>query len=55
MNPLQALLSHGAGFGDAALLAVRVGVGGFFSVSGGHKLFNATRRGDLRRTFARME
>ena len=52
MNPLHTLLVHGVGFGDAALLAVRAAVGGFFVVSGAHKLFNATRRQDLRQTFA---
>ena len=52
MNTLQTLLTHGVGFGDATLLAVRAGVGGFFVVSGSHKLFNPTRRRSLRKTFA---
>lgn len=52
MNTVEALLVHGVGFGDAALLVTRVSVGGFFVVSGAHKLFNPTRRGDLRETFA---
>ncbi len=52
MNTLQALLVHGVGFGDAALLAIRASVGGFFVVSGLHKLFNPTRRQALRETFA---
>jgi uncharacterized membrane protein YphA (DoxX/SURF4 family) len=52
MDRLQTLLIHGAGFGDAALLVIRAGVGGFFVVSGAHKLFNPTRRQNLRDTFA---
>jgi putative oxidoreductase len=52
MNTLQSLLIHGVGFGDEALLAIRASVGGFFVVSGLHKLFNPTRRQDLRETFA---
>ena len=52
MTALQTLLTHGAGFGDATLLAMRVSVGGFFVVSGSHKLFNPTRRQGLRETFA---
>jgi putative oxidoreductase len=52
MNALQTLLTHGAGFGDTSLLVMRVSVGGFFVFSGFHKLFNATRREDLRETFA---
>lgn len=52
MNTLQTLLTHGLGFGDAALLVIRLSVGGFFAVSGRHKLFNPTRRQDLRATFA---
>lgn len=52
MHALHALLTYGFGFGDIALLAIRLGVGGFFIVSGLHKLFNPTRRQDLRATFA---
>src|SRR5271167_3810808 len=52
MNGLQTLLTHGVGIGDAALLAVRVSIGGFFVVSGSHKLFNPMRRQSLRDTFA---
>ena len=52
MNTFQSLLTHGIGFGDVALLAIRVSVGGFFVVSGGHKLFNPIRRQSLRETFA---
>jgi len=52
MNTVETLLVHGVGFGDAALLATRLSVGGFFVVSGAHKLFNPTRRKDLRETFA---
>lgn len=52
MNALQNLLVHGVGFGDAALLAIRVAVGAFFVFSGFHKLFNPIRRQDLRATFA---
>jgi len=52
MNTLQTLLTHGVGFGDASLLVIRAGVGGFFIVSGSHKLFNPIRRTDLRQTFA---
>ena len=52
MNTLQTVLTHGVGFGDATLLAIRASVGGFFVVSGFHKLFNPTRRQDLRETFA---
>ncbi len=51
MNAFQNLLVHGVGFGDASLLAIRVSVGGFFFLSGFHKLFNPTRRQDLRATF----
>jgi putative oxidoreductase len=51
MNSLQTLLSHGVGFGDASLLVTRASVGGFFVLSGFHKLFNPTRREDLRETF----
>ena len=52
MNAVRFALLHGVGFGDVALLAVRVGVGGFFIISGYHKLFNAARRQALRDTFA---
>lgn len=52
MNALQTLLTHGVGFGDVALLTIRASIGGFFAVSGFHKLFNPTRREDLRQTFA---
>ena len=52
MNTLETLLTHGVGFGDAALLAIRAGVGGFFIVSGSLKLFNPRRREALRATFA---
>jgi putative oxidoreductase len=51
MNLLH-LLTHGVGFGDATLLVIRASVGGFFVVSGAHKLFNPVRRQDLRATFA---
>jgi len=52
MNMLETLLTHGVGFGDATLLVIRASVGGFFVVSGSHKLFNPTRRQNLRATFA---
>ncbi len=52
MNTVEMLLVHGVGFGDAALLATRLSVGGFFAVSGAHKLFNPIRRQGLRETFA---
>ena len=52
MNTVEGLLLHGVGFGDATLLAMRASVGGFFVVSGAHKLFNPTRRQGLRETFA---
>jgi len=52
MNSLPALLTHGVGFGDASLLAIRASVGGFFVVSGLHKLFNPKRRQALSETFA---
>src|SRR5580704_7483761 len=52
MNTVETLLVHGVGFGDATLLAMRASVGGFFVVSGAHKLFNPTRRQSLRETFA---
>lgn len=50
MNLAQILL-HGVAMPDAALLIARVTVGGFFAISGAHKLFNATRRASLRATF----
>ena len=52
MTGLENLLVHGVGFGDAALLATRLCVGGFFAVSGAHKLFRPSRREGLRETFA---
>src|SRR3984885_13692632 len=52
MNTVETLIIHGVGYGDATLLAMRAAVGGFFSVSGAHKLFNPTRRQGLRETFA---
>jgi uncharacterized membrane protein YphA (DoxX/SURF4 family) len=52
MNALQTVLTHGVGFGDLTLLATRASVGGFFVVSGFHKLFNSVRRQSLRETFA---
>ena len=52
MTAFGALLAHGVGFGDATLLATRLAVGGFFVVSGVHKLFNPTRRQDLHATLA---
>jgi len=52
MTALPTLLTHGVGFGDATLLAIRASVGGFFVVSGAHKLFNPIRRQSLRETFA---
>src|SRR5580704_1883369 len=52
MNTVATLVVHGVGFGDAPLLAMRASVGGFFAVSGAHKLFNPTRRESLRETFA---
>jgi putative oxidoreductase len=52
MNAVHTLLTHGVGFGDATLLAIRLCVGVFFVLSGMHKLFNPTRRRDLRETFA---
>jgi putative oxidoreductase len=52
MNALETLLVHGVGFGDVALLATRVSVGGFFAISGAHKLFRPIRREGLRETFA---
>jgi putative oxidoreductase len=51
MNTFRTLLTHGVGFGDVALLTIRASVGGFFVVSGAHKLFNPTRRQNLRDTF----
>jgi len=52
MNPVENVLIHGVGFGDATLIAVRASVGGFFVVSGAHKLFNPRRRQGLHDTFA---
>jgi putative oxidoreductase len=52
MNTVETLLVHGVGFGDATLLAIRASVGGFFVVSGTHKLFRPARRQSLRETFA---
>src|SRR5271167_1743472 len=52
MHALRTLLLHGVGFGDAALLVIRVSVGGFFVVSGLHKLFNPKHHQNLRQTFA---
>jgi len=52
MSAVETLLIHGVGFGDATLLVMRASVGGFFVVSGAHKLFNPTRRQGLRETFA---
>ena len=52
MRDLATMLTHGVGFGDAALLVIRLGVGGFFIISGSHKLFNKVRRESLRETFA---
>jgi uncharacterized membrane protein YphA (DoxX/SURF4 family) len=52
MNAFESVLIHGVGFGDVTLLAIRIGVGGFFIISGYHKLFNRTRREVLRETFA---
>jgi putative oxidoreductase len=40
------------GLRDTTLLVIRVSVGGFFAVSGAHKLFNPARRQALRETFA---
>ena len=44
------LLTLGAGAPDAALLLNRAALGLFFSISGYHKLFNATRHATLART-----
>jgi uncharacterized membrane protein YphA (DoxX/SURF4 family) len=52
MSALVFLLTHGLGFGDAMLLTIRVVVGGFFVVSGLHKLLRPQRRQALRETFA---
>jgi uncharacterized membrane protein YphA (DoxX/SURF4 family) len=52
MNAIETALIHGVGFGDVTLLAIRASVGGFFTVSGAHKLFNPTRRRGLKATFA---
>lgn len=43
-------LMHGAASPDAALLTCRVAVGGFFAISGAHKLFHPARRATLRET-----
>jgi uncharacterized membrane protein YphA (DoxX/SURF4 family) len=44
------LFTTGVGAPDAALLLNRVALGLFFSISGYHKLFNATRHATLART-----
>jgi putative oxidoreductase len=51
METLRTLLTQGFEFGDATLLVIRLAVGGFFAVSGAHKLFNPARRQALRETF----
>lgn len=42
------LLAHGLGAHDAALASVRIGAGVFFAISGGNKLFVASRHASLR-------
>jgi uncharacterized membrane protein YphA (DoxX/SURF4 family) len=46
----MSIISVGAGATDAALTINRVVLGTFFSISGYHKLFNATRHATLVRT-----
>lgn len=47
LNPVT-----GLSLPDAAALVNRLALGVFFSISGFHKAFNATRRASLRETFA---
>lgn len=51
MNGVADLLVHGLHSSDLGLLADRLAVGGFFVVSGYHKLFHPTRRATLLDTF----